>query len=183
MDVIKIKDNMINILSSIKGDTFLNYECAFEEKWNRTYGYLRITTNNKSIDISNQQNSLSMFNEIEDVSCLEIFVNSNKTLKDTFHLVDDYSSNKYDINEIINKIYVISETVEKNSETTEFDMGFIIETDKHKYCFTKENWFDEFIYINVDKEYDDIYPVEKDIKDWSSDETDEIKIARFIKEI
>lgn len=183
MDAIKIKENMINILSSIKGNIFLNYECAFEKKWNRTYGYFRITTNDKSIDISNQQNSLSMFNEIEDVSCFEIFDNSNKTLKDAFNLVDDYSSNKYDINEIINKIYVISETVEKNSEITEFDMGFIIETDKHKYSFTRENWFDEFIYINVDKEYDDIYPIEKDIKDWSSDVTDEIKIARFIKEL
>ena len=38
---------------------------------------------------------------------------SNKTLKDKFNLVDDYSSNKYNINVIINKIYIISETVEK----------------------------------------------------------------------
>jgi hypothetical protein len=30
-----------------------------------------------------------------------------------FNLVDDYLLNKYDINEIINKIYIISETVEK----------------------------------------------------------------------
>ena len=183
MNKIKINENMINILSSIKGDIFVNYECDLEERWKRTYGYLRINTNNKKIDVSNQQKSLYMFNEIEDVSCFEIFDNSDKTLKEEFNLIDNYSPKSFEIKEIINRIYIISETVEKNNEKTEFDMGFMIETDKHKYYFTKENWFDEFIYINVDRKYEDIYPIEKDKRDWTSDKFDEIKISRFIKEI
>jgi hypothetical protein len=64
-----------------------------------------------------------------------------------------------------------------------FDMGIIIETNKHKYCISKEIWFDEFIYINVDKEFEEIYPISKDKEEWSSDENDSVKINRFIEEI
>ena len=183
MDKIKITNDMKNLLSSIKGETFLSYECEIEDKWNRTYGYLRINTDLKSLDISNQQKSMSLFGENEDVAIIEIFGNKNKSMKESFNLIDTFSPKKVEINEVIKDVFIISEIVELNDEKIEMDMGIIIQTDKHKYYFTKENWFDEFIYINVDKDFDTIYPIEKDKDEWSSDESDDIKISRFIDEI
>ena len=62
-------------------------------------------------------------------------------------------------------------------------MGIIIETNSHKHYFTRENWYNEFIYINVDKEFDDIYPINEDINDWISDKDDVINIERSINSI
>lgn len=183
MNSICIDNNMINILSKLKGNKFISYECDLEENWNRTYGFLRINTDNKAIDISVQQKESSLFGEMEDVACIEVFDNTNKTIKESFDLIDNYSSKIIEVNETINKVYKISETVVINNETMNFDMGIVIETDNHKYCFSRENWFNEFIYINVDKDFEEIYPVSKDIEEWSLEENDEIKINRFIEEI
>ena len=84
---------------------------------------------------------------------------------------------------MIKDVFIISEIVELNDEKIEMDMGIIIQADNHKYYFTKENWFDEFIYVNVDKDLDIIYPIGKDKDEWLSDENDDIKISRFIDEI
>ena len=183
MNSICIDNNMINILSKLKGNKFISYECDLEENWNRTYGFLRINTNNKAIDISIQKKESSLFGEMEDVAYIEVFDNTNKTIKESFDLIDNYSSKIIEVNETINKVYKISETVVINNEAMNFDMGIVIETNNHQYCFSRENWFNEFIYINVDKDFEEIYPVSKDIEEWSSEKNDKIKINRFIEEI
>ena len=83
MNSICIDNNMINILSKLKGNKFISYECDLEEHWNRTYGFLRINTDNKAIDISVQQKESLLFGEMEDVACIEVFDNTNKTIKTT----------------------------------------------------------------------------------------------------
>ena len=64
MNSICIDNNMINILSKLKGNKFISYECDLEENWNRTYGFLRINTDNKAIDISIQQKESLLFGEM-----------------------------------------------------------------------------------------------------------------------
>ena len=107
MNNFKINDEMLKILSSIKGDIFLNYECELEDKYNRTFQYLRINTNNKSIDISNDEKEVILFGELEDVAYFKLFESKNKSLKESFNLNDNFNSLKININEIINNIYII----------------------------------------------------------------------------
>ena len=67
MNSICIDNNMINILSKLKGNKFISYECDLEENWNRTYGFVRINTDNKAIEISVQQKESSKKGKYADV--------------------------------------------------------------------------------------------------------------------
>lgn len=183
----KFNTDMINMISSLIGKVFINYECDLEEKWNRTYGYLRINTNDESIDISNEQDSVILFGEKEDVACFKCFISGENTLKESFDLIDEYEAKQISVGEVINSISIISEKVKITENNTtdemEFDMAIIIKTDKHNYTISREEWFSELIYINVDKEFNDIYPIEKDKEDWSNDEDRKVEIERFIVEL
>ena len=61
-------------------------------------------------------------------------------------------------------------------------MCIILNTDNHKYLISRENWFDEFIYINTDVDFDSIYPVERNKEIWDSD-IEKISIERSIIKI
>lgn len=178
----KLNENMIQLLSSLVGKKFISFECDLEEKWNRAYCYLRINTDSSVVDISNEQELVNLFGENEDVSCLKCFANKGKSLKETFSLIDSYKSKEIFVNELIESISIISEKVKVDENNTmkeiEFDMAIIIKTANHEYMFSRENWFDEFIYINIDKKFNDIYPISKDKEIMSNDKSRNVFIKR-----
>lgn len=176
----KMNDNMIKILQDIKNKKLKNIECAFEEKWNRAYGYVRLNVDSTSIDISNVQEGISLFGEVDDVSVLKCFNNTGKTIKEAFNLIDTYNPVTLDINELINDVEIISEKINIDNKTMEFDMCIVIKTTSHTYLLSRENWFDEFIYINVDKAFDEVYPINKDKEIWDSDN---VTLERTTKQI
>lgn len=170
-----MSNNIIDYLKKLKGERINSFECEYEEKWHRCYGYIRLNIGNKTIDISNIQDKFNLFGESEDVALFKFIINSGKSLKDTYNLIDSFNSKRIELDETIDKINIISEIIRNNSnKEIELDMCIEVITDKHKYLISRENWFDEFIYLNVDKEYEEVYPVEKDKKSWD----DEVQIIR-----
>lgn len=180
MTEVTIKNDIIDKLKKCINKNFISFECDFEEKWNRTYAYLRLNIDSMVIDISNEQEGVKLFGELEDVSYLKCKISNNISLKESYNLIATYKSKIINIDEKINNIYIISDIIEAEKEIMEIDMAIVIETEKHKYCFSRENWFDEFIYINIDKEFEEIYPLKNDIEDW---EKEDIKINRYVKKI
>jgi hypothetical protein len=178
-----LNNNMLNLLNTIKNSMLTNIECEFEEKWKRAYGYVRLNTTDKSIDITNVQKPIELFGEVDDVAVFECHNNTGKTLKEAFDLIDTFSPTKKEVNEIVENIDIIEEEVIINNSKMIFDMGIIIKTKSHTYIISRENWFNEFIYVNVDKTFDEIYPIEKDIEIWNINKNDKISINRYIKSI
>ena len=55
----------------------------------------------------------------------------------------------------------------QNYEIT-FDMALVITTSAHKYIISRGWQFDEILDGHVDRELNDIYPVEKVVEEWNN---------------
>ena len=178
----RMNQEMISLLRNLKDKRLINIECKYEEKFKRTYGYLRLNTDDVSIDITNIVEPMSLFGEVEDVAVFRCYNNTGKSIKEAFKLVDYYETSLIEISEIIKNISIVHEKVIKNSsEEMIFDMCIIIETENHKYLISRKNWFMELIYINKDEEFDNIYPIEEDKQIWT--DYFDTTIERIVEEL
>ncbi len=64
------------------------------------------------------------------------------------------------------------------------DMAIVIRTEKHAYTFSKSHvWFDEAIYVNIDKDIENICPVLSDLSLWDNDGEWSVTIERSVRKI
>jgi hypothetical protein len=175
----KFNDNMLEILKTMKGKKLINIECEFEKEFKRSYGYIRLNFSGKSIDITNVEEPVNLFGTIEDVAVFNCYDNTGKTLKESFNLIDNYNPQRLGINEIINGVEVISEKIKLNNiDEIEFDMCIILKTDAHNYLISRENWFNEFIYLNADTDFNDVYKISDDKNIWNFENNKSVQIVR-----
>ena len=62
-------------------------------------------------------------------------------------------------------------------------MAVIIETENHKYIFSRGWFFSETIDISVDEEFDNIYPISKVVEDWADEGENKVNVVRTIKKL
>lgn len=177
---IGFNDEMKKILKSLVGKKLLNFEGDFEEKWNRVYSYLRINTNDGSIDLTNEESYIDFIEEKEDVTCLKCQTSKFNNIKDEFKLSSKYVSSNIIINDVVKEINIITEIIIKEgAENIEYDKGIEIVTENHSYLFYTKSWFDEYIYYSFDNNrYDELYPIDEDLKVWKNGENVNVKIER-----
>ncbi len=178
MNKAKFTNEMIEIIKTIKGKTFCSYDCA--KFLDEAYGNIRINLNDFSIEFLNETKETHFWDSFEDISC---FSCKKVDINSTFKPYCDEDFQNYSINEKIQQIQIISDTISINNKEYEisFDMAVIINTEKHNYIFSRGWFFGEVISINVDKNYDEIYPVKQVIDDWDDDGKNNVAVSRCVK--
>ena len=94
-------------------------------------------------------------------------------------------SEKHTINENVISVSIIEDSVSVNDGEYDiaFDMAVVIKTDKHSYMFSRGWFFSETIDISVDKEFNEIYPINRVVKDWSEDGENKVDVSRNVRKL
>lgn len=175
--------DMIQILKHMIGMRFLSYEKDGVTD-GQSYCVLRLNLDGKSILLKNEDEEIAMLSddnireEAARFSCSEIDPD-----EPFVGLVDDVKTIKYETNEIVKNVQIITDVITGSHKDMNImiDMAIVIKTETHTYIFSKsETWFDEMIYINTDKDFDKICPIQKVIDMWNNDGKLEVEVNRTI---
>ena len=178
----KLTDEMIDILKSIKGKKILSLQCSKIDEWSRTYGNFRINFIDFSIDFTNEIRTVPFFDSIEDVAGFECVKTNNDT---QFTPGIDRKIQVVPFDEEILSIEIINDEIEVNNGEYQvsFDEAILIHTEARTIMFAKTVWFSELIYILFKDDYDKIYSVESVKRDWSNGGDYKVSVKRSRKYI
>ena len=177
----KFSSEMLKILKGMVGKDLCSYECGNMVP-NEAYGNLRINLNDFAIEILNEVNELPFYDSTEDIS---YFTCQKKSLRKSFKPYCEEPSEKHLINENVLSVHIIEDNISINDGEYDisFDMAIIIETNKHKYVFSRGWFFSETIDISVDKEFDDVYPISRVVEDWSDEGDNKVNVIRTSRKL
>ena len=177
----KFTDEMIEIIRSMIGRCFCTYECGNMVS-NEAYGNLQINLDDFAIEFLNEIKELPFFDSTEDIS---FFTCEKKSLSKKFKPYCEEPTTRHLINENILSVYIVEDCISINGGEYDinFDMAVIIETENHKYIFSRGWFFSETIDISVDEEFDDIYSISKVVEDWADEGENKVNVVRTIKKL
>lgn len=180
-------ENMIQMFKSIVGKQFLSFEMDSSVE-GQSYGTARLIFDKTSILLKNEEEEIAMFENddvpYEEASKFTCSI-SDPDLPFSSELVD-VAVKKCEINEIVTDVEIISDTIKSIEHGIDIiiDIAVVIKTEKHAYIFSKSHvWFDEAIYVNIDKDIEDICPVLSDLSLWNNDGEWNVTIERFVRKI
>lgn len=173
---------MIEILSSMKGKTFVSYECDEGHGFPRAYANFRINLNDYSIDVSNEIQGLPFFDIEEDVaifSCKKVDSNS----KYEPGVIGE--TRIVPIDETIESVEIITDEINVGNGEYEivFDAALVIKTEYQTIMFSRDVWFSEVINISDNDDYDSVYPIDSVIEHWNNEGDYEVTVKRTKKSI
>lgn len=184
----KFSNEMLQYLGKLNNSWFIKYITDDETGGNSTYCKLGIDSDNVCLDIFNEETNVDWFvsgNKIqqEDISVFSCAIRNDGEKFQPY--LGESQIIAIDVNEKIGKVEIVSDLIDVNNGeyTIDYDMAIIIETEKHKYIFSRGWYFDEEIYINVDKSIDEIYPIREVQESWSNDGEFVVKVSRVVKTI
>lgn len=164
---LKFTKDMLALLKTLKGQSFVSYE---KEKSvinnDSTYGNIRLNFENTSIDLVNEQEIYEGFEE--ELACFScIKVDANKRFVPT-------AVGETEIMPIkgkVRKIETVTDTINLNHGEIiiESDSAISFYTDCGCYTFARPVWFSEVIYVLFDESYDSICPVSNVVESWSNE--------------
>ncbi|MBQ8248744.1 MAG: hypothetical protein IJY93_02520 [Clostridia bacterium] len=177
----KFSTEMLKIIKSMVGRVFCSYERGNTVS-NEAYGNLQINSDNFAIEILNEVKELPFYDSTEDISC---FTCKKKALSEHFKPYCEEPSEKHLINEKILAVSIIEDSISINNGEYDvaFDMAIIVETNEHKYTFSRGWFFSETIDISVDKDFDNIYPISRVVEDWSDEGENKVSVIRTIEKL
>lgn len=184
----KFSNEMIKYLEKLKNANFEKYIIDNETNGTSTYCKLGINTNNICLDILNEETTVNWFESDshinkEDISIFSCRIRKNNEDFEPYLVgVEAISVN---INEKITAVKIASDKINVNNGEycIDYDMAVIIETQQHKYVFSRAWYFSEDIYINIDKDFNDIYSIEDVKNSWNNDGDFCVEVIRTIKSI
>ena len=178
-------ENMIQMLQSIVGKQFLSFEMDSSVE-GQSYGTARLIFDNTAILLKNEEEEIAMFENddvpYEEASKFTCSI-SNPELPFSPGIVNA-AVKKREINEIVTDVEIISDTIKGVEHGIDIiiDMAVVIRTEKHAYTFSKSHvWFDEAIYVNIDKDMENICPVLSDLSLWNNDGEWNVTIDRSVR--
>ena len=161
----RFTNEMKDILKKLIGTEFICYSSsAMYEGETVNDGIVYIHASNLSIKISNAEKQIAWFQNNNVGTVEDIF---------SFHCEEAFEKTNQEVvfvREKIEKIELITDFLkipEKNYEIA-LDMALIIVTEAHRYVISRGWHFGEYLDINVDKNYDDIYPVKQVVEEWNN---------------
>lgn len=155
-------NNMIEILKSIIGKKFEYIEFTNKEKM-VSFGNVALNVDGQLIEISNHEDDKG-WDEDYDSAHFECKIISEYEPTVTKSIVS-----KLNIQEIIKDVNIIYDEITNEYYNFNYDMALEIITENHKYLISRGWFYSEDISINIDTEFDSIYPVSKVEDDWNAD--------------
>ena len=180
-------EDMIIMLKRVVGKRFLSFERDSSAE-GQAYSVARLNFEDVSILLKNEEEEISMF-EDESVPYEEAakFTCSKCDPAQQFMPgLADVPVKRQDVNELVTEIDVVSDLIRsfEHEINIVIDIALIIRTENHAYIFSKSHvWFDEVIYIDLDKSIDDICPLHSDLALWNNDGAWNVTIERTIRKL
>lgn len=173
----KFTSEMLSLLSSIKGSTFVSYTlCPFEFSRGHqyvTYAKVRLNFDVCSIELLNQYTALPT-GEYAVFECEAVAPDSK-----FMPLIANTDVKDIRVDAIVNNVEIINDTVcikERTNITTEmFDVALVIKTSANVYTFSKHLFLFEDINVDINRCFDDIYPLENVCEDWGYEDQPDTK--------
>ncbi len=175
-----LTDEMVKMLSDLKGSEFISYEC--EKAFNQAYGYLRINAGAGSVEVTNLLEVMPYFGTVEEIARFAC-IKSDPLEEFEPNLIASFK--KYEVNSKITGIDIVSDEINVNNGEYEikFDQAIIIRTEKGVIMFAKEIWWSEEITICSHDDYNSVYPVSSAEYDLSSYGEDPIEVKRTVRSL
>ena len=184
----KFSNEMIKHLEKLKNANFEKYIIDNETNGLSTYCKLGINTDSICLDILNEESSVNWFKtdchiDKEDISIFSCKIRENNEIFKPY--IEESEVISIVVNEKISNVKIVSDIINVNSGEyiIDYDMAIIIETEQHSYVFSRGWFFNEEIYVNVDKEIDDIYSIKEVKESWSNDGEFNVEVNRDINVI
>lgn len=180
-------DNMINMLKGIVGKRLLSVETDASVE-GQSYCVARLNFDSTAILLKNEEEEIAIF-EDDIVSYEEAskFTCSTSDPNQTFLPgLDGVGTKKNDVDELVTGVEIVSDTIKCVEQGIDIimDIALIFRAEKHAYIFSKSHvWFDEVIYVNIDKSIDDICPLRSDLSLWNNDGEWSVSIERSVQKI
>lgn len=175
----RFTNKMKDILKSLKGCDFVGYSVTeFYEGKTVHDGKIYLHVADRIIKIFNKGKQIPWF-QTKDLSDLEeIF---SFACAETF----EQGKQKNVVKETIKKVSIITDYIKIPQENYEIvlDMAVLIETEAHRYIISRGWQFEECLDMNIDKKYDEVYPVEQVVEEWNNFGEWEVNIKRDIEEL
>ncbi len=175
----RFTSEMREMLKSLKGFELVGYS-ATELYAGKTVhdGNVYLHVGGGTIRISNKEKQIPWFrnkdlSDIEEIfsfSCVETFEQGEQTIA---------------IKERIEEVELITDYIkipQKNYEIA-LDMALIIVTEAHRYVISRGWHFGEYLDINVDKDYDDMYSAKQAVEEWNNFGEWEVEVNRVIQQL
>lgn len=165
-------DAMIGKLSRLKGrnlSSIVFADLSFAHGHDHeTYSKIRLVCDALCIEIFNEQRLLSDGSEQHEFAFFEC--EEASASQDFFPLISNTEVITINIDAPIQSVSIVRDTVSINDRNGDFaitfDMAIDIKTDRGRYILSKGWFFDEDIFVDKDRSFDEIYPVEKVRSDW-----------------
>lgn len=161
---------MLEILKETVGKRFVSYECGTgEEKWNRTYGNLRLNFEDFAVDLLNEEKPFQTPYGVDDFACFSCTKMKHSC---AFHPYVNEPTKVHPINETITKVEIFQDTIRKKQMDFEFccDTAILFHMPTRTIMFSRRGVCDEGIYIASASDFDKIYPISKVVEDWEMGE-------------
>ena len=177
MVIATFTDEMKKILSNMIGRQFVSYECEKDNGFTRAFGNMRINIESFSIELTNEEHTLTFFDDTEDIThfaCME--VDSKKSFKPA--VVTETCITE--VGKVITGLELINDTISVNHGEYEisFDTAIIIHMGNDIMMLAKDTWFSEIITIADNDDYDQVFSIE-DVKEvWSNDGENTVDVKR-----
>ncbi len=183
-----LSEHNIQVLRGLIGDQLIRFRSQEIDNWGKVYGNLEIISNDKRIEIQNEQRPMMFFGDIEDVATFNVI---EKKIDEKFEpMVLDVPIIDYEIKDQIVNISIINDRIEVFNNTDELiysismDMGMVFHMMNQILVFSKGWYFDESINIIRDKNYlEKIRTIDQVKRDWIDPEIDEGYVKCFRNEI
>jgi len=175
----RLTSEMKEVLKRLKGVAFVGYSATEFYAGETVHdGKIYLRVGDGTIKISNEEKEIPWFKNKDTSDWEEIFSFScTETIEE--------GEQKISLKETIEKVKIITDYIkipQKNYEIA-LDMAVIIVTEAHRYIISRGWHFEESLDINVDKNFDEIYPVAQILEEWNNFGEWEVEVNRVVQEL
>lgn len=173
----RFSKDMISILSSCKDKKLVSYESEAPSEVGGVYGNMRLNFDGFSLEIVNEEQSMPMFNEQEDVACISCSKVDTSAPFEPMVVTDVV---KTSVGHVVEAIDVITDTIDVNDGEYQiaFDMAVIFHMENAILMVSRDVWFSEMLTIRDNERFDEVFPVDEVIESWSNDGEYHVSVKR-----
>ena len=164
----RFSQDMIAMLVCCKNTKLISYESEASNEAGGVYGNMRLNFDGFSMEITNEEQTMPLFDELEDIACLSCSkVDSSLPFEPM--VVTDVK--KTPVGHEVESVEVITDTIDVNGGEYRiaFDMAVIFHMDGATLMVARDVWFSEMLTIKDNDSFDEIFSVDDVIESWSND--------------
>lgn len=164
----KFSQDMISILANCKNTKLISYESEVSNEAGGVYGNMRLNFEGFSVEIKNEEQTMPIFDEQEDIACLSCS-KVDPSLSFEPMVVTDVK--KTPVGHMVESVEVITDTIDVTGGEYQiaFDMAVIFHMDGVTLMVARDVWFSEMLTIKDNDRFDEIFSVDDVIESWSND--------------